>query len=110
MNGFWIYINEFWISINREYIVKRHPIHVEYSLLFLIFYVSDMAKKKTRLTIKISKSRKKQQRLGRQRKSLGIPRPCVKWPGLLDVLISPQISSKKKQDSSPIKSTDRKRK
>ena len=69
-----------------------------------------MAKKKTHLTIKISKSRKKQQRLGRQRKSLEIPRSCVKWPGLLDVLISPQISSKKKQDSSPIKSTDRKRK
>ena len=68
-----------------------------------------MAKRKTHLTIKASRSRKKDLRLGRRKEAPLIPCSCVKWPRLLDAIASPQISVKKKQQTSSIKLTDRKR-
>ena len=49
-----------------------------------------MAKRKTHLTIKASRSRKKDLRLGRRKEAPLIPCSCVKWPRLLDVIPSPQ--------------------
>ena len=68
-----------------------------------------MVKRKTQLTIKVSRSRKKNLRLGRQNKTPLISQPCIKCPGLLDVIASPIIKLKKKQRTSPIKLTHRKR-
>lgn len=68
-----------------------------------------MAKRKTHLTIKVSRPRKKELKRARQKEAQLIPRSCLKWPGFLDLIASPQISLKKKKQNSPIKLTDRKR-
>ena len=68
-----------------------------------------MVRRKTHLTIKVSRSKKKNLRIGRQNKTPLISQSCIKWPGLLDVIASPIITLKKKQQTSPIKLTDRKR-
>ena len=70
--------------------------HTIYMLHYVLF--SGMAKRKTHLTIKASRSRKKDQRLGKRKEAPLIPRSCVKWPSLLDVIASPQISVKKKNN------------
>ena len=67
-----------------------------------------MVNRKTHLTNKVFRSKKKNLRLGRQNKTPLISQPCIKWPGLLDVTASPIIKLKKKQRTSPIKLTDRK--
>ena len=66
-----------------------------------------MAKRKTHLTIKVSRPRKKELKRARQKEAQLIPRSCLKWPGFLDLIASPQISLKKKKQNSPIKLTDR---
>ena len=82
----------------------KHTIYMWHYVLF-----SGMGKRKTHLTIKASRSQKKDLRLGRRKEAPLIPRFGVKWPSLLDVIASPHISVKKKQQTSPIKLTDRKR-
>ena len=81
--------------------------HTIYMWHYVLFW--GMGKRKTHMTIKASRSRKKDLRLGRRKEAPLIPRFGVKWPSLLDVIASPHISVKKKQQTSPIKLTDRKR-
>ena len=94
---------------DHTYKGKRYSTH-NLCVVYVLF--SGMAKRKMHLTIKASRSRKKDPRLGRRQDAPLIPRSCVKWPGLLDVIASSQVSvkkKKKKKKNSPIKLTDRKR-
>ena len=93
--------------IQTTYTREKDTEHTIYMCHYVLF--SGMANKKTHLTIKASRSRKKDLRLRRRKEAPLIPRSCVKWPSLLDVIASPQISVKTKQQTSPIKLTDRKR-
>ena len=67
---------------------------------------SGMAKRKTHLTIKASRSRKKDLRLGRRKEASLNTRSCVKWPRCHSFTTD---FREEKQQTSPIKLTDRKR-